>query len=27
MFTVEQSAEKPSEEFFKLSRGDDYGWP
>ncbi len=27
LFTVEQSAEKPSEEFFKLSEGDDYGWP
>src|SRR5204863_217680 len=27
LFTLEQSAEKPSEEFFKLSQGNDYGWP
>src|SRR5207253_825795 len=27
LYTLEQSAEKPSEEFFKLSEGDDYGWP
>src|SRR2546422_1183486 len=27
LFTLEQNAEKPSEEFFKLSEGDDYGWP
>ena len=27
LFTLAQSAEKPSEEFFKLSAGDDYGWP
>ena len=27
LYTPEQSAEKPSEEFFKLSEGDDYGWP
>lgn len=27
LFTVAKSAETPSEEFFKLSIGDDYGWP
>ena len=27
LFTLEQNAEKPSEEFLKLSEGDDYGWP
>ena len=27
LFTIEQSAEKPSEEFFKLSEGADFGWP
>src|SRR2546428_581648 len=27
LFTLAQSAEKPSEEFIKLSAGDDYGWP
>src|ERR1051325_2214517 len=27
LFTIEQSAEKPSEEFFKLSDGADFGWP
>jgi glucose/arabinose dehydrogenase len=27
LFTLEQSAEKPSEEFFRLSEGVDYGWP
>jgi len=27
LFTVEKSAETPSEELFKLSAGDDYGWP
>ena len=27
LFTLQQNAEKPSEEFFKLSQGDDYGWP
>lgn len=27
LFSLEQSAEKPSEELFKLSEGDDYGWP
>jgi glucose/arabinose dehydrogenase len=27
MFTEQQSAEKPSEEFVRVQRGDDYGWP
>ena len=27
LFTIEQSAEKPSEEFFKLTEGADFGWP
>src|SRR2546423_13551966 len=27
LFTIEQSAEKPSEEFFKPSDGADFGWP
>jgi glucose/arabinose dehydrogenase len=27
LFTVEQSAEKPAEEFVRLNEGDDYGWP
>ena len=27
LFTIEQSAEKPSEEFIKLSEGADFGWP
>ena len=27
LFSLEQSAEKPSEEFFKLAEGNDYGWP
>src|SRR5256884_92918 len=27
LFTIEPSAEKPSEEFFKLSEGADFGWP
>ncbi len=27
LFTIEQSAEKPSEELFKLSEGADFGWP
>ena len=26
-FTVEQNAEKPSEEFMRVERGQDYGWP
>jgi glucose/arabinose dehydrogenase len=27
LFTVEQSAEKPSEELFPVHEGDDFGWP
>ncbi len=27
LYTLEQSAEKPSEEFFRLFEGDDFGWP
>lgn len=27
LFTLEQSAEKPSEEFFPVHEGDDFGWP
>ena len=27
LYTLEQSAEKPSEELFPLNEGDDFGWP
>lgn len=27
LFTVEQNAEKPSEEFMRVEQGQDYGWP
>jgi len=27
LFTLAQSAEKPSEEFVEIDRGDDFGWP
>ncbi len=27
LFTLAQSAEKPSEEFVEIERGDDFGWP
>jgi glucose/arabinose dehydrogenase len=27
LFTIEQSAEKPSEELLQLNQGDDFGWP
>ncbi len=27
LFTLEQSAEKPSEEFVRIDEGDDFGWP
>lgn len=27
MYSVEQSAEKPSEELVRIERGDDFGWP
>ncbi|MGQ0539713.1 MAG: PQQ-dependent sugar dehydrogenase [Gemmatimonadaceae bacterium] len=27
LFTVEQSAENPGEEFFRVTEGDDFGWP
>ncbi len=27
LFTVEQNAEKPSEELLRLNQGDDFGWP
>jgi len=27
LFTAEQNAEKPSEEFLRVERGQDYGWP
>jgi glucose/arabinose dehydrogenase len=27
LFTLEQSAEKPSEELFPVNEGDDFGWP
>src|SRR5256712_8489730 len=27
LFTLEQSAEKPSEELLRLDEGDDFGWP
>jgi glucose/arabinose dehydrogenase len=27
LYTIEQSAEKPSEELFPLHEGDDFGWP
>ncbi len=27
LFTVEQSAEKPSEELLRVNQGDDFGWP
>jgi glucose/arabinose dehydrogenase len=27
LFTVEQSAEKPSEELLRINQGDDFGWP
>ena len=27
LFTVEQSAETPSEEFIRIGQGDDFGWP
>src|SRR5439155_748282 len=27
LYTVEQSAEKPSEELFRVNQGDDFGWP
>ena len=27
LFTLEQSAEKPSEELLRLTEGDDFGWP
>jgi glucose/arabinose dehydrogenase len=27
MFTEQESAEQPSEEFVRIARGDDYGWP
>jgi glucose/arabinose dehydrogenase len=27
LFTLEQSAEKPSEELVKIQQGEDYGWP
>ena len=27
LYTLAQSAEKPSEEFIQISRGDDFGWP
>lgn len=27
LFTIEQSAEKPSEELFPIHEGDDFGWP
>jgi glucose/arabinose dehydrogenase len=27
LFTVDQSTEKPAEEFVRVERGDDYGWP
>jgi len=27
LFTVEQNAEKPSEELLRLTEGDDFGWP
>jgi len=27
LFTIEQSAEKPSEELFPVREGDDFGWP
>ena len=27
LFTLDQSAEKPSEEFFPVHEGDDFGWP
>ena len=27
LFTVEQSAEWPAEEMFRLTKGDDFGWP
>ncbi|MFQ6045639.1 MAG: PQQ-dependent sugar dehydrogenase [Gemmatimonadales bacterium] len=27
LFTVEQGAEKPAEEFVRIEEGDDYGWP
>lgn len=27
LFTVDQSTEKPAEEFVRIAQGDDYGWP